>query len=72
MPDASTSDMHDVCNYIWWADANNIELVFTLTEEQMNQCNVSYQRKVYYKFDASDELAELPSFQYMETLVEFK
>ena len=47
MTDASTDDMHDVCNYIYWAKVNYVDLVFTLTDEQMNQCNVSYQRKVY-------------------------
>lgn len=47
MPDATTSDMHDVCNYLTWAKASYLDLIFTLTEEQMNQCNVSYQRKVY-------------------------
>lgn len=42
MTDATTSDMHNVCNYIYWANLNSVELVFTLTQEQMNQCNVSY------------------------------
>ena len=72
MPDSSTDDMHDVCNYLVWAWASYLDLKYTFSEEQMNQCNVSYQRKVYYKFDAADELAELPTFEYLETLVEFK
>ena len=33
MPDASTDDMHNVCNYIVWAKANYIELSFTLTDD---------------------------------------
>ena len=36
MPDATTSDMHDVCNYIYWMTINKIELTFKLTDEQYN------------------------------------
>lgn len=36
MADADTKTMHDLCNYIWWADKNSVELTLTLTEEQMN------------------------------------
>ena len=71
MTDASTEDMHDVCNYIYWAHVNYVELSFTLTEDQKNQCNVSYQRKVFKKFDASYELIYQPTFEYLETLLEF-
>ena len=56
MPDADTDEMHTVCNYIVWAKQNYIELSFSMTEDQMNQCWVSYQRKVYMKFDATYEL----------------
>jgi hypothetical protein len=71
MPDADTDEMHNVCNYIFWAKANYLELQFELTEEQMNQCNVSYHRKVYQKFDATYEEVYMPTFEYLETLVEF-
>ena len=27
MPDATTTDMHNVCNYIIWAKANSLELL---------------------------------------------
>lgn len=37
----------------------------------MNECNVSYHRKVYYRYDATDELAYQPTFEYLETLLEF-
>ena len=36
MPDASTKDMHDVCNYLYWATLSGLELKFQLTEEQLN------------------------------------
>ena len=42
MPDASTDDMHDVCNYLYWASLSYLKISFTMTEEQMNQCHVSY------------------------------
>ena len=42
MPDATTKDMHDVCSYLFWANANGLTLTFTLTETQLNQCSVSY------------------------------
>lgn len=31
----------------------------------MNECLVSYHRKVYQKFDASDDLVYFPSFEYI-------
>ena len=33
MTDASTNEMHNVCNYIVWAKANYLDLMFKLTEE---------------------------------------
>ena len=42
-----------------------------MTQEQLNQCWVSYQRKNYKKFDASYELVYQPTFEYLETLLEF-
>ena len=33
MPTASTDDMHDVCNYLYWASLNSIEMSFEMTEE---------------------------------------
>ena len=36
MPDASTDEMHNVCNYIFWARASNIKLNFVLTDQQMD------------------------------------
>ena len=36
MPTASTNDMHDVCNYLYWADKSYVEMSFKMTEEQMN------------------------------------
>ena len=55
MPDADTKTMHNLCNYINWAKANSLELAFTLTETQANQCNVSFQRKEYAKYDGTKE-----------------
>ena len=71
MTDATTLDMHNVCNYIVWAQANSIKLKFDLTEDQFSQCEVSYQRKVYQKFDATDENTYLAQAELLEVLDEF-
>ena len=42
MPNASTDDMHDVCNYLYWASLSGVKMSFEMTEDQMNQCHVSY------------------------------
>ena len=41
MPDATTHNMHNVCNYIYWANTNHVELKFDMTQDQIDQCNVS-------------------------------
>lgn len=74
MPDASTNDMHNVCNYIYWAYKNwhlSVPLKFELTEEQYKQCLVSYKRKDYEKFDATWELVYQSNLEYLKTLAEF-
>jgi len=71
MTDASTSDMHNVCNYIEWAQANDLKLKFELSDEQKRQCEVSYNRKVYYKFDATSELTYLAQAELLQVLDEF-
>ena len=38
MPNNTTDEMHNVCNYIMWMKKNHRELKFNLTEEQYNQC----------------------------------
>ena len=70
MTDATTKDMHNVCNYLNWAKASDLTLNLTLTETQMNQCSVSYQRKVYAKFGATKELTYQPMVEFLEALEE--
>ena len=36
MPDASTDEMHDVCNYISWMGWNYRKLNFEMTDEQVS------------------------------------
>ena len=38
MTDASTEEMHRVCDYIYWAKLSGLKLLFELTDEQFNQC----------------------------------
>ena len=56
MLDTGTKEMHNVCNYIYWANESwhgSVPLKFELTEQQYKQCLVSKYRKDYYEFDAS-------------------
>ena len=32
MPDADTETMNDLCNYIYWANASQLELKFNMTD----------------------------------------
>lgn len=70
MTDASTSDMHNVCNYIHWAKENSLDLAFTLTPEQSSQCEVSYERNGYEKFVATDDLVYQFAYEYLQILHE--
>lgn len=36
MPDADTKTMHDLCNYIFWADKSSLELTLSLSDEQFS------------------------------------
>ena len=69
LPDASTQEMHNLCDYIYWMNVNDIELKFDLTTEQFNQCQVSFQRPVFRKFDGDWELTQLVVFEFAQNLV---
>ena len=68
MTDANTEEMHNVCEYIYWMDANGYDLKFQLNDGQDSQCHVSYQRKTFQLFDAHRELTLLPAYQLGQVL----
>ena len=70
MTDASTEEMHNVCNYIGWATYSHLNLKFTLTPSQLDQCSVSWHHRGYQEYHASLEYALLGSYEYLLTLVE--
>ena len=50
MPDASTKEMHKVCDYLYWAQISlygKVEMKFEITEDQVNQCSVSLNHKKF-------------------------
>ena len=67
MPDADTEKMNDVCNYIYWSTLSGLELKFKLTEEQLNMCLVSQQKKVFANY-GDKELTMLPVYEFLTTL----
>jgi hypothetical protein len=38
----STHHMHQVCDYIFWARESGLELSFSLTEEELQRCMITY------------------------------
>jgi hypothetical protein len=54
MTDASTDDMNDVCNYLYWALLNKLELIFgdQLTDDDKNRVTVTANANVYEKYKA--------------------
>jgi len=61
MPDASSSEMSDVCVYIWWAVYHGIELIFDVSETDNNWCEAAADQFLYEWFVASDEYWHLSS-----------
>ena len=65
MTDASTDDMYDVCNYLYWASMNNLDIIFAdqLTDEDHNRITLTVNDNVFEKYEAQDELIAFPSFE---------
>ena len=65
MTDASTDDMYDVCNYLYWAFMNNLDIIFAdqLTDEDHNRITLTVNDNVFEKYEAQDELIAFPSFE---------
>ena len=63
--------MHALCDYLHWMRLNDRKLSFTMTEEDIRHCEISKQRKIYYKFDAYEELVSLTTYQVMSHFAEF-
>lgn len=71
MPDASTSEMFDVANYLYWANLSGLNLKFELTSEDLHNIYASTNHKIWYKFHASEEQTALPTYEVLQQLYEF-
>lgn len=63
MTDASTKQMTNLCNYIYWARVSDIELKFELDDEEFALCQIADQAESYVKYDAHPELTLLPTYE---------
>lgn len=71
MPDASDDEMHDVANYIYWAEWSNIDLKFELTSDDNDYIEVSNNDSKYKARFANDELWQMPTFELFNQFSEF-
>ena len=70
MAGESTHHMSDVCEYIYWANQSNLQLMFELSDEDNNRVLIEHMSTTYEHFLASEELTALPSDQIMQQLSE--
>lgn len=73
MTDATTEELNDVCNYLYWALLNNLDLIFgsQLTTDDRNRIKVTVNANVYEKYKAQEELQAFPSFEIFSQFSEF-
>lgn len=73
MTDADTEDMYDVCNYLYWAFMNNLDIIFAdqVTAEDHNRITLTVNDNVFEKYEAEDELIAFPSFELFNQFNEF-
>lgn len=73
MLDASSKDMNDVCNYLYWALLNNLDLTFgdQLTDDDKNRIYITVNANVYEKYTAQEELSAFPSFELFNQFSEY-
>lgn len=70
LEDQSLHKVHQLCDYIYWATASNIELYFELTDEEFNRCLLVKEKGTYSEFLAHDELMSLPINEMMHMLLD--
>jgi len=73
MLDASSKDMNDVCNYLYWALLNNLDLTFgdQLTDDDKHRIYITVNANVYEKYTAQEELSAFPSFELFNQFSEY-
>lgn len=71
MPDASTQEMFNVMDYLYWANMSGLDLKFELTDSDLNWINASVDSYVWRDHFAQRELWTLLSFEWLNQLDEF-
>ena len=63
MPDASTEEMFNVANYLFWGHVSGLKLKFELTDDDLNYLNAAENRKIWRKYHSSPELISLAAYE---------
>jgi hypothetical protein len=73
MTDATTAQMNDVCNYLYWALLNDLDIIFAdqLTAEDRNRIVITVNDNVFEKYKSQPELIAFPSYELFNTFNEF-
>lgn len=73
MVDATTDDLNDVCNYLYWAIVNDLDLTFgeELTAEDRDRINVGEHLDLYEGQESHWELVAFPSYELFSQFSEF-
>jgi hypothetical protein len=71
MYDADSATLFDVMDYLYWANMSELELTFTLTDNDLKWINSSVNSYVWRDHIADSELWALPSYQFLNQLEEF-
>lgn len=72
MPDASTQEMFEVADYLYWAKQSGLPLKFELSDGEMNWITASCERKVWaHHWAHADEKIPLVTYEFMHHLLEF-
>lgn len=73
MTTATTQQMNDVCNYLYWALLNDLDIIFAdqLTEEDRNRIQITVNDNVFEKYKAQPEEIAFPSYELFNQFSEF-
>lgn len=71
MPDANDYTLQDVTNYLYWAEWSDLDLKFDLNDEDNAYINVLMNTSKYKNRFSSDELWQMPTFEFFKQFSEF-
>jgi len=71
MPNANTTELRSVIDYLDWANRNNRTLQFNLTDSDIRNIQSVQDSKGYYKFLADNRLEDIPNFELFNQFNEY-